>query len=60
MSGCAPSILENPILAQIPKRLRPTYGSVTKIPTPAECNDDEGSDLIAFLGSLSPRKQTRR
>ncbi|NRA95126.1 MAG: hypothetical protein HRU14_02850 [Planctomycetes bacterium] len=60
MSGCAPSILENPILAQIPKRLRPTYGSVTKIPKPAELNEDEVSDLIAFLGSLSPRKQTRR
>ena len=59
MSGCGPDILENPIRAQMPKLLRPDYGSVTEIPKPPELNEDEVADLMMFLGSLSARKQDR-
>ena len=47
------------ILAQMPKRLRPTYGSVTALPSPPELHEDEVSDLMMFLGSLSARHQGR-
>ena len=59
MSGCGPDILENPIRAQMPKLLRPDYGSVTEIPRPPELNENGVTDLTMFRGSLSPRKQGR-
>jgi len=59
-AGCGVTTTANPALAQIPRRLHPTYRSVTAIPKPRELNEDEMSDLLAFLGSLSRRKSTPR
>jgi len=55
-AGCGVTTTANPALAQIPRRLHPTYRSVTAIPKPRELNEDEMSDLLAFLGSLSVRR----
>lgn len=51
-----PVLMEDPIKNRLPERLRPTYESVADVPKPAELNDDEIRDLMAFLGTLGPRK----
>ncbi|MAG56618.1 MAG: hypothetical protein CMJ83_10045 [Planctomycetes bacterium] len=56
---CGNQTVINPILAQLPKRLKPTWGTVADAPKPSNLNDEQFADLMAFLGALSPRPPSR-